>query len=267
MSDAAVPSLNPLLQRINLPGEVHRLPSNGLLYVDGELSSDVVNGEVEILPMNAYDEVTIRSPDLLFDGKAVERIITHCVPQVLKPSRLFAKDIDFLMAAIRRVSYGDIFEIKYKHDCPDAKEHKYSLSITPFLTSAKAIDPTTFATRFTVKLPNGQVVKLNPIRQETIVRLMQALNVENQFDTVEQRHQAFIDILRDVISSVDETNNIEQIVEWLNAIPIGWAKQINQAAEESADWGPEFNVSVKCKDCGQEVIVATSMNPLSFFIE
>ena len=105
---------NPLIERSRIPGEIHRLPSRGIFYTNGELDGSVRDGELQIFPMTLIDEITMKSPDLLFSGDAVKQVLGRCVPQVLKPGQLLSKDVDFLMLVIRKASYGDL-EINYKH--------------------------------------------------------------------------------------------------------------------------------------------------------
>ena len=116
MSDTTT-NINPLLARVNLPGETFKLPSGGILYDDDEISSDVKDGELHVLPMTTYDEILLRTPDLLFSGDAIKQVFNRCVPQVTNPMLLFAKDVDFLLLCLRKVTYGDEMEVPYTHTC------------------------------------------------------------------------------------------------------------------------------------------------------
>ena len=253
---------NPLLERVRIPGEIHRLPSNGLFYTNGELAGDVKDGEVHVQPMTALDEIVMRSPDLLFSGDAVKQVFGRCIPQVLKPLDLLAKDVDFLMAVLRKVTYGDQLETKYTHTCENAKEHSYMVNMDTMVKSAKAIDPTTVGRKFTAKLPNEQVVKLHPIRYSSVVKLMQATDQEASAETV---NAIRIEALVDMISAVDEISDKGMIAQWLNTISAGWTKLIEDVVDNTSDWGADFEAEFVCKDCGEKIKVPTPMNPMTFF--
>ena len=110
---------NPLLAKVKLPGKRFRLPSKGLFYNDGEIDESVVDGEIEVFSMTTIDEIILRSPEFLFNGEAIERVFTRCVPEIKKPLRLLATDVDFVLACLRIVSYGGTYQIHTR--CPDCE--------------------------------------------------------------------------------------------------------------------------------------------------
>lgn len=255
---------NPLLARAKLPGEIHRIPSRGMFYRDGELDQSAKDGEVEIFPMTAHDEIVMRSPDLLFSGTAVVDTIRRCVPQILKPDRLLAKDVDFIMMVLRKVSYGDDLELRYKHTCENAKEHSYIASMDRIIRDSKSIDPTSVGSGYTVALDNDQIVKLEPLRYTATINLMQASDKDM---STKEREAVALDLLASLIVSVDEITDKNMIKEWLQVVPIKYTKQINKALDESqSNWGPDYLIKLKCKDCGAAMEIQAPMNPVTFFI-
>ena len=96
---------NPLLDKIKLPGRIFQLPSRGIFYEDEELSEDIKNGEIHVQAMSALDEITLKNPDQLFSGDAVQNIFKNCLTGVNKPVNLLSKDIDALMLFLRTVTY------------------------------------------------------------------------------------------------------------------------------------------------------------------
>lgn len=254
---------NPLLERSRIPGEIHRLPSRGIFYTNGELDSGVRDGELQIFPMTLIDEITMKSPDLLFSGDAIKQVLARCVPQVMKPEHLLSKDVDFLMLVIRKASYGDL-EINYKHICKDAKEHSYIIPVDNMIKSARSIDPTLVGTKFTVNLPNEMIVKVAPLKFQTVMDMLQ-LNDSNL--TPEESRDIAIKSLLDIIISVDEITDKAMIKEWLGTINVQWTKLIDDAITAAQnDWGAEMAHTFKCKDCGEDVETVLPMNPLAFFI-
>lgn len=256
--------INPLMDRIRLPGETFTLPSKGVFYDDTII--DAKNAEVHVHPMTAIDEIVMKTPDLLFRGEAVDQVFKRCIPQILDTKRLLAKDVDFLMTCLRKISFGDDMQIEYTHNCKDAKTNTYTVNINQFIQNAKRIDPTTLNSSFSVKLPNDQVVNIRPIRFGDFTKIMQNLNNEMDSDiTPEQVRDSVIDAVADVIVDVDGVTDRDFILEWLAGIPPQFTKMINDKVNKSSDWGPDFDITVKCKDCGEEVKFNAPLNPLSFF--
>jgi len=255
--------VNPLLERARIPGETFRLPSGGIFYENGELNSDVKDGEVHIYPMTTIDEIVMKSPDMLYSGKAIEEVFARCIPQIKKPMDMLARDVDFLMICLRKVTFGAEMQIMHTHTCDGAKEHSYIISMDTFIKESKRIDPTKVAATYTVTLVNGQRVRLEPIRYKHFIELMQ-LN-ESEEATPDRIRQVMFDTLLHIIVSVDEIEDRELIREWLNVLPAGWLRTINKKIEESTDWGPSFETTVTCRDCGEEVQLAAPLNPIAFF--
>jgi hypothetical protein len=246
-----------------MPGETFRLPSGGLFYEPGILSEKVVDGEFHVFPMTAIDEIALKTPDLLFSGEAVTQIFNRCIPDVLQPKKLLAKDVDFLLICLKKVSFGPLMEMTYNHKCGEsAKENHYMIPVDQFLKRAKRIDPSRVGSDFSVTLINGQIVSMEPISFEGYIELMQA---EDKDISLEKQVARLCLSVSKVIKSVDNVTDKKQIQEWLTKIPPVLMKQITECIEKTTEWGPDFIATIKCRDCGQEVQVQAPLNPLAFF--
>ncbi|MGZ8924647.1 MAG: T4 family baseplate hub assembly chaperone [Nitrososphaeraceae archaeon] len=258
---------NPLLLRIKLPGETFRLPSQGLFYTNGELDSFVKNGEVEIYPMTAIDEIIISTPDKLLSGKAIEEVLSHCVPEITNARQMLAKDVDFLMVCLRRVSFGQFMEVNYTHNCEHATEHVYSVDLQQMIRNTKAIDPTTLKDEYVCELDNGQVVRLKPMTYGDIIDLYQDTMILKVDVTDEKSaEKLIINTMASVIKDVDGITDQEQIKEWLGKIKLGWKSKIQEAIQSATEWGIDMKSIQKCPDCGEVVELKISANPVNFFI-
>lgn len=254
---------NPLLNRIRIPGETFRLPSGGLFYEPGVISDKCVDGEIYVYPMTAIDEIALKTPDLLFSGNALQEVFSRCIPDVLNLKKMLAKDVDFLMICLRKVSYGSEMEITYDHNCPNHKEHSYKISVQDFLQRTKRIDPVRRKTDFRLELKNGQVVEFEPITFEGFVQLQQL----NDSDMSEQMQlKRLVLAVSNIIKSVDSVTDRAFIQEWLAKIPPILMKPVTDVIETTTEWGSDFKTSIICTDCGQEVTVQAPLNPLAFFI-
>jgi hypothetical protein len=265
-------AVNPLLARVQLPGETFKLPSCGVFYTNGELDASVKDAEVHVHPMTVLDEIMIKTPDMLFSGQAVQEVFNRCVPQVLKPGELLAKDVDFLLLCLRKVSYGPELEMETTHwECKKASEdepaksYPYKVDVNAFIGKTKRLDPTTVQSLFTVTLPNGQVVRMTPIRFMDFVKLMQ-IQDEETVATPEAQVSLLVETLSNIITSVDEITDRGMIIEWLRAIKPEYLSLLNGQLDDTVQWGPDLTYKVACNDCGEVQEVTAPLNPLAFFI-
>jgi len=255
---------NPLLAKARIPGETHTLPSRGLFYKNGEISSDVVDGEITISPLTTICELNLKSPDLLFSGKAITEVFKICIPQILKPLELLAKDVDFLLTCLRKVTYGEFLDVDNTHTCENAKRHTYQVSLSPFINDAKRIDPTSVNDTYQITLDNGQKLKLTPPRFINVLRIYRAAGDDDA--DVESVKTDVIDTILGMIESVDGVSDRDMVSEWLNTINVSYIHKISGSVDSVSNWGAEFDTTITCKDCNEEVGVEIPLNPILFFI-
>lgn len=280
MSD--INNANPLLTGIRLPGDTVRIPSRGAFYVSGELADHVKNGEIHVYPMRAIDEITMRSPDKLLNGDAVVEVFAHCIPDVLYPKRLFAKDIDYLMIALRRITYGFEYEFSHEHDCNNANRHSYIVDINQFITSAGEIDPVTYEAKHKYVIPRtGQVVMFQPMKYQDVLDIMNA-TIEAEADAEVKPTTSLLPptqpinprvkerkMFQSLLTTINNVNGItdkDLIVEWLNTLTAPEVRKMLDRLDEIADWGPTYKTSITCKDCNAPVVLSVPVNPIDFFI-
>lgn len=261
------PPSNPLLANVRIPGETFRLPSQGLFYINGELDDTVVNGEVEVYPMTAMEEVILSTPDKLLSGKAVVEIFSNCIPQIKQPGALLSKDVDFLMVCLRMVTFGQYMEIAYQHDCENAKQNSYMVDLQKMIRETRAIDATRLKDEYSLTLPNGQRVSLKPLIYDDMVALFQNTAMsKTDGSSDEENKRVFIETLARVIHDVDGETNKDFIEEWVTKISWGWKRDIERAAQSVSQWGTEFISTQVCKDCGSDLKIFVSANPVNFFM-
>lgn len=257
---------NVLLDRLKLPGEIVKLPSGGLFYDEGVLAPDVVDGEVMVYPMSAYDDICMKNISEIVNGNAINIVFARCIPQILKPEELFGKDVDQLLLMLRKVSSGPTIQISYTHNCGDEVAHKYTIPLTPLIAASKNIDPTLVSTQYTVPLDNGQVVTLQPIKFKEILHIMQDANQFDSMSTVEMKTR-MLDSTVKMIKAVDEVTDQEAISEWVHSLPKTEFTKITNAMNSNTNWGPSMMHTITCEDCQTEVEVEVPLNPLTFFLD
>lgn len=257
---------NPLLQKVRLPGRTFQLPSRGAMYSNGELEVNTKNGEIHVHPMSALTEINLKNPDLLFNGKALVEVVKECVPSIKKPLDLYGRDVDALLFFLRLVTYGSEYRIEVKHDCENAKQHSYTVDLDQIVSTMKQLDPTVIEAKRVVTLPTGQKVYTRPMKYEDVIALFHHTEGKKDLTEADIKELAVTN-LKCMIEKVDETTDQNHIEGWIRALTTPMVNRITEAAGELNDWGPEQIVTLKCRDCGEDMKVELPLNPVSFFTE
>lgn len=129
---------NPLKQYFRRPILYFRLPSDGKHY-----TPDVVeippNNELPVYPMTAIDEMTVRTPDALYNGSAIVELIKSCVPNIKDPWKLNSIDLDATIMAIRAGTADG--KMSVSSTCPACSEtSEFDVNLLPMLASVKDVD-------------------------------------------------------------------------------------------------------------------------------
>jgi len=267
---------NPLLRTLRLPGETVTLPSKGLFYKNNEVAPEVlVNGEIYVQPMTTYEEILMKTPDLLFTGQAIVRTFAQCIPQIYNPLELLAADVDFLLIAIRKISLGAQLAITYRHDCENSVIHDYSIDINQFIKETRYVDPATVTSSFSHMLPNGQNVHLRPFRLKDVLEISQVAVNEplgetvSELDTVEFMSKLLVagtcPAIESVTADAEVITNPAHIKEWVTALPVLWLRELADVIQKANKWGADPTSNIICKDCGGTVAVQIPLNPQNFF--
>lgn len=273
-----------------MPGETIRLPSLGMFYKNGELADDVVNGEIILHPMTMTDEIMMKSPDMLFQGTAIDTVFRRCGQQIKRPLDLLTADVDFILTHLRRISFGPYIDVKFTCQNPKGgevtvkgkgkneithvancgHEQEARVQLEYFTNESKEIDPSDIETTFTVLTESdNRTVKLKPITFQEFL-IMQQTSPESLNDP-ETLRTYILDSVLAIIESVDAIRNDtkenrEFIREWLDTLPRADTQLIMDKIKDIQDWGPSFNYKVACTKCGHVNELSTELNPTAFFI-
>jgi len=245
-----------------MPGVTYRIPSKGLTYTNGELADEVVDGEILVYPMTTLDEIYLRTPDMLFQGTAVQKVISRCCPQVQKPLELLSKDVDFILTAMRQVSYGDIMTVPYKCDCEKAKYVDLEVPVSSFMKKTKEMTEDELANaNFTL---NGFVFKTKYV---TFAKMIEINQGAGDFETPDGIYTTFIDNLVASISSVDTYEDQDIIKDFVRDLDREFQYKILENIQRINVWGMRLEHEFVCKYCGEKRTTPISLNPVSFFTQ
>ncbi len=129
---------NPLKQYFRRPVLYFKLPSLGKYY-DSSIVEVPANFELPVYPMTAIDEMTIRTPDALFNGVAIVDLIKSCVPNIKDPWKLNSIDLDATIVAIKAAANDGTIAISTT--CPACAEvTDFDINLLPLLANIKDVD-------------------------------------------------------------------------------------------------------------------------------
>lgn len=206
---------NPLKQYFRRPSIYLKLPSNGVGYAPGIINMPET-GELPVYPMTAIDEITVRTPDALFNGVAVVNLIKSCIPDINDPWQITSQDLDAVLIAIKSAANGNEMEIVTT--CPSCSEDaKYDVNLVAVLSTLKAAD-------YTAEYPlNDLKFKFRPLNYKD----MQEINTTQfEFQRVLNAISESADISEDerVERSKEALKNITEITMRTLATTIEYIK-------------------------------------------
>lgn len=268
---------NPLLAKVKLPGRVFQLPSMGVFYGPGVLVESAKEGEIHVSPMSALMEMKIRSADLLYSGKIIKEVCAECAPEILDASKLITKDIDALFVFLRVATYGSTMSMSSVHSCKDAETHAYEISIEDLIGKPNNAVLKHKEALYQVMLTNEQVVNLRPNTYDSTLKIMhkkqelERAETSGKPPTDDELEQIAIDDIMNVIESVQNEldgpviSDRKQIIEWLKAVSKKILNELMLGINRTDDWGFDYNIKVKCRDCDATYDHPLDLNPISFF--
>jgi len=146
------------------------------------------------------------------------------------------------------------------------KNHAYVIDLEGVIAKMKMLDPTIAESKMTVDLPNGQQVKLRPIRYQHLIEVLQKNHAKRELTADDMKENTVRNLLN-IIESVDGISDTAMIEEWIRNISTPLANRLVERIDDINDWGLNTIEKIACKDCGEIVDVDIPLNPISFFTE
>ncbi len=272
-------SNNPLKQYFRTPSLYFKLPSGGKHY-GAEVVEVPENDELAVYPMTNLDEIAIRTPDALFNGDAVVRVIKNCVPAIKNPWELNNIDVEAVIIAIRAASIEGDYEME--SDCPSCNEDgKYGINLTALLMEKKDID---YSKRLTVgpleikfrPLTYAEINR-NSIKQFEVQRIIATLDSvegeEQKKKMLEDGINKMNDLTNDIVTQcidyikTPETmvNDKQFIKEFLVNCDSKSLKAIREYSAQLREQNDTKPISIKCVNCGHDYKQPLQLNFTDFF--
>lgn len=272
---------NPLKQYFRQPAIYVRLPSNGEFWEEGALNLPH-NKELPVLPMTAIDEITYRTPDSLFNGSAVTRVIQSCVPDVKDAWVAPASDIPTLLVSIRIASYGHDMEMG--STCPSCQTAgEYTIDLRLVLDGIVLGD-------YATPLKHGDLEitfqpmsyrKQNDVNQQQFDQQRTIINVQNntelsdeekisQLNTALERiTELTVGALKYSVASIKTptalVTDVNHIGEFLQNCDRKLFTAIREKIVDLREKSEFKPIHVTCDNCGHEYDQILNLDQTSFF--
>jgi hypothetical protein len=274
---------NPLKNYFRKPGIWVKLPSQGQFYtVKPKDLNDM--GEIPVYPMTARDELLLKNADALLNGRAIIDLITSCAPTITDPENMPSLDLDAILLAIRRCTYGETMDISTVHDCKEDAKNEVSLNLNAFISGIKTVDtiePVTMSNNIKVYIKPvtvKQLLNLNWVQYEQVRNLQlaeqQDIDEKTKVDILQKSYHILtsqnIKVVSECIESVElpdgiSVTNADNIREWATDLSKQDFKLIETAIMSVGNKGVEKTFKVQCQHCNQEYDSLLDLNPTTFF--
>ena len=277
---------NPLKQYFRQPSLYMKLPTLGRWYqkTDVNLTDDQ---EISVYGLTAIDEIMLNTPDAMLNGKALENVISNCVPEVKNVKKLLLPDLETLFLAIKVATSQGKYDID--RNCPSCNhENNFEVNCQSLLDTMSYIaDSDTM-----VQINDDLIVHVKPysfemrqlfllkeFEEEKALKAIDDSNQElNEFDrasilasSIERLSKITFDL---VSRSIDKIVMIKQnitvsdpahISEWLTSINKQQADSVMKAVNELNSVGVDKVIDAQCTECQHEWKETLNFDPVSFF--
>lgn len=270
---------NPLKQYFRRPSLYMKLPSNGVGYPEGSLEVNNT-GELAVYPMTAIDEITVKTPDALFNGNAVYELIKSCIPGIKDPWKIQSTDLDACLIAIKAAS-GD-GEMELTSGCPKCDESNvYGVNLSVLLQGLKATDFTKTLDIHDLKIKFRSLtyaeVNQNNMKQFEIQKKLTSISeITNEDDRnaktgmlVDEINKLTMRILASTIEYIDTPTGpvheqvfIEDFLSNCDKKMFNKIRDTNAQIREASQIKP---LDITCTSCGHVYKQSFELNVTDFF--
>jgi hypothetical protein len=274
--------INPLKQYFRKPGIWIKLPSQGNFYKDKPKDLNDM-GEIAIYPLTAKDELMLKNADALLNGSAITQMINSCAPTVVDPMLMPAIDLDAILVAIKRCTYGETQDVTCS--CPKCETaNDVSINLNQIISSIKSVEklePVIFNNGISVFIKPvtvNNLLSLNWVQFEQIrnIQIAEQNNVDEtaKVNLMQKSFQVLTEKNIDIVSSCIDTvllpdgiavTDQQDIKDWINDLSKPDFTKIEESIMVTSSMGIDKEFNVSCKNCSTEFKTSLDLNPTTFF--
>jgi hypothetical protein len=256
------------------------LPSKGVWFPKNQIDK---SEELEVYSMSANDEIGLKTPDALYSGLAVKRLIESCIPSIKDAWFVPLRDLDYILAAIRLASYGETIELT--NICPKCEtKDTYGLQVQVMLEHLEKANPIyeVVINNFKFKLRPLTYKEITAFQQEvfqvrrTVQQLLsQAEDGEEKSDQTQKLYDKLKDktlstIAASVIEIVTPDGESETTPAFISDFIINGDKDYYNGLQDLFEDNQKKlrlpDTEVECSSCGNKTNVNPDLDYSNFFV-
>lgn len=274
-------SVNPLKKYSEKPGTYITLPSGGKYYkTPPKLTAD---GELEVRPMTAGDELKLKNPDGLMNSDGLFQVIEHIVPGIEHAQEIPIPDLDSIVIGMRIATYGEMMDIGAK--CPKCNhKDEYQINLRHVLVGAKKIEAADQVEIGELKInlrpytaESSTLLSLYQVELARAARsfeLAQSTDKESHkkemLELVKRGSRLIFEIASKHIVSVETPDDgivTDQkfIEEWLSELIAPEYQIIRDAVAALSEERVDRKMTVTCPNCENKISLEAIFDPANFF--
>lgn len=272
---------NPLKQYFRKPGIWIKLPSQGNFYQAKPTEFNDM-GEIPVYPMTAKDELMLKNADALLNGSAISGLIKSCAPSILDPVNMPAIDLDAILVAIRRCTYGDKLDISTTCECQATNELVIDLNqIIGTIKVVEELQPVELASGIKVYIKPVKVadlLSLNWVQFEQVRNLQIAeqgnADEKTKTDMLQKSYEILTEKNLEIVTNCVDTvllpdgvavTDKDNIKEWIVDLSKPDFNAIEKSIMATSTLGIDKTFDVTCRSCNTAYKSAIDLNPTTFF--
>jgi len=278
-----VEQINPLKAYFRKPGIWIKLPSQGKFYKQPPADLNDM-GEIPVYPLTAKDELVLKNADSLLNGSAITQVVNSCAPSISDPNNMPAVDLDSILIAVKRCTYGEKMNVNTKCTCDNAKEHEITIDLNAMIANIKLIEETApiefnnevkvFVRPVTVK----NILGLNWVQYEQVRSLQiaeqQQVDEKTKLNMLQQSYSALTNESVKVVASCIDTvllpdgtavSDAKMINEWVSDLSKTDYSLLEKAIMDTNTKGVNKEFTVHCPECNNNYTSTLDLNPTTFF--
>ena len=237
-----------------------------VLYVSllSEQASGITRNH-SVYASTAIDEFTLRTPDALMNGIAMELYLKNCCPNLDNPNSILLCDLQHLLASIKIASQGPELEVLLR--CPNCN------TIDPYIINLQQVLPSLSANKWfsSITIDDFHFSFRSPTYKEFTYFAIEDFKISKQLfqiskldspenysamtaSLLEKKRKFQLEYQSLCINSISNgenitTSNREFIMEWFNQCEISIQKQIVDYITSAIKESSIADFSVSCSEC------------------
>jgi hypothetical protein len=257
------------------------MPSRGQWYLEGAAKD--LEQEIQVLPMTAKDEITIKTPDALLNGYSTVSVISSCFPNIKDPWSMPIIDVDFALISLRLASYGEFMDIETR--CPHCTYHnEHQVDLRVILDNYRCpdySDPIVTDDNLVIKFKPGTYRQFNEGLMKNFEEQRLAETVNNSDTPEDVKIKTFSEVfeklstlaVRNIASNIasittNDDNKVDDqifITEFIENCDSKTYNLINNKVQELKNQVEIKPFKVACTECEKEYEVPFTFDYSNFF--